>query len=80
MNPKPSAYLVTGPELFWSAPRTVEKAMSLKAEDPRRTVEALVTWADCGRAMQELRVELAEAETLIAALAGELALVRQRMP
>jgi len=78
MSPTPAAFLVTGPPDYWRAVRSMDRAVPLKEARPELHVEALITWTDCGRAMRELRDELAEAKTLLAAMAAELALLRQR--
>lgn len=87
MSPTPAAYEICDGAGYWACVRTINEAIRDKEANPQRTVQAMVRWADCGRAMRDLRDELAaataglaEAETIIAAMADELALLRQRGP
>ena len=91
MSPTPAAFRITGPGGLVEVVTTCGEATQRKAENPRSTVQMMV-WADLVSIVRESRAEeaakvraecaaeLAEAKALLAAMAAELALLRQRRP
>ena len=81
-------YCLTSPGGYWQCVRTIDEVEVLRHEHGERTVQALVAFTDCRGAMLELQQQLrgekcaalAASEILLAAMAGELARLRERLP